>query len=294
LLDREQLETFAAVAELQGFERAAGALHITRGAVSQRVKALEQALATVLLVREKPVVPTPAGEILLRHVQALRLLEGSTLRELDPAARSGAPVPLAIALNADSLATWFPALAWPLLRERGVALEVVLEDLDHTRERLVRGQVVGCVSSEPAPVTGFVAQPLGAMEYRCYASPSFAAEFFPAGLSVAAALRAPALLFDRKDSLHERYLAQCFGFAVDGWPRHLFPSPATLIDAIEGGIGYGMLPGRQAASRVAGGVLVELEPHVAVQVDLYWHHWEYEPPLCRELTRRVIALAGQT
>ena len=84
MLDRDQLETFATVAEAQSFERAATALNITRGAVSQRIKGLEESLATILLVRVKPVAPTPAGEVLLRHVKALRLLEGATLRELSP------------------------------------------------------------------------------------------------------------------------------------------------------------------------------------------------------------------
>jgi LysR family transcriptional regulator, chromosome initiation inhibitor len=54
-LDRAQLEAFATVAEMGSFERAAKALNITRGAVSQRVKALEQALACILLVRTQPV-----------------------------------------------------------------------------------------------------------------------------------------------------------------------------------------------------------------------------------------------
>jgi LysR family transcriptional regulator (chromosome initiation inhibitor) len=39
-----------------------------------------------------PVVATPAGETLLRHVQALRMLEGSTLRELGAGATPGEPV----------------------------------------------------------------------------------------------------------------------------------------------------------------------------------------------------------
>jgi hypothetical protein len=78
------------VAEEQSFERAALYLHITRGAVSQRIRGLEESLATVLLVRDKPVVPTACGEVLLRHVKALRLLEGGTLRELDPAPHDGA------------------------------------------------------------------------------------------------------------------------------------------------------------------------------------------------------------
>jgi len=290
LLDREQLETFATIVELQSFERAAGALRVTRGAVSQRIKALEQSLATVLLVRDKPVVATPAGQTLLRHVQALRMLEGSTLRELGPDA-AGGPVPMAVSVNADSLATWFRGVLWTLLRERGVALEVIVDDLDHTAARLARGQVVGCVSSDADPASGFVARPLGEMEYRCYASPGFAREFFAGGLTLPAVLAAPTVLFDRKDSLHDRYLAQCFGFAVDRYPRHLLPSPDALMEAIEQGVGYGLLPSRQAAARVAAGSLVELAPHAAVPVALYWHHWAFEPPLCKALSDLVVASA---
>ncbi len=291
MLDREQLETFATIVELQSFERAAGALRITRGAVSQRIKALEQSLAAVLLVRDKPVVATPAGETLLRHVQALRMLEGSTLRELGPAVGAGETVPMAVSVNADSLATWFRGVLWALLRERGVALEVIVDDLDHTAARLARGQVVGCVSSDATPASGFAAQALGEMEYRCYASPGFADEFFAGGLALPAVLAVPAVLFDRKDSLHDRYLAQCLGFAVDRYPRHYLPSPDALMEAIEQGVGYGLLPARQAASRVADRVLVELAPHLAVRVALYWHHWAFQPPLCKSLTELVVEFA---
>jgi len=286
LLDRDQLETFATIVELQSFERAAGALRITRGAVSQRIKALEQSLAAVLLVRDKPVVATPAGETLLRHVQAVRMLEGSTLRELGPGAVE--PVPMAVSVNADSLATWFRGVLWALLRERGVALEVIVDDLDHTAARLARGQVVGCISADAMPATGFVAKPLGELEYRCYASPGFARDVFPAGVALPAVLTAPTVLFDRKDSLHDRYLAQRFGFAIDRYPRHYLPSPDALMQAIEQGVGYGLLPSRQAAARVAGGVLVELAPRLPVTVALHWHHWEFEPPLCRALTELVL------
>ena len=292
MLDRDQLETFATIAELQSFERAAGALRITRGAVSQRIKALEQSLATVLLVRDRPVVATAAGEVLLRHVQALRLMERSTLHELGPQAGPGAPVAMAVSVNADSLETWFRDVLWTLLRERGVALEVIVDDLDHTSARLVRGQVVGCVSSDEKPASGFAAQALGEMEYRCYASPDFAREIFAGGLTLAAALRATAVVFDRKDSLHDRYLAQCFGFAVDRYPRHHLPSPSALMEAIERGVGYGLLPSRQAAARVEAGVLLELPPQRAVPVALYWHHWAFEPPSCKALTRLVVERAG--
>ena len=108
MLDRDQLETFAVVIEQQSFEKAATALSITRGAVSQRIKALEESLSTVLVLRDRPVSPTPAGEVLLRHVKALRVMEGAALQALAPQPKLHAPIPLSIAVNADSLATWFP------------------------------------------------------------------------------------------------------------------------------------------------------------------------------------------
>jgi LysR family transcriptional regulator (chromosome initiation inhibitor) len=288
MLDRDQLETFATIAEAQSFERAATLLNITRGAVSQRIKALEESLTTVLLVREKPVVPTAAGEILLRHVKALRLLEGATLNELKPQIGPRVPVPLAIAVNADSLATWFPRALWDLLLRRQVALEIVTDDQDHTSGRLARGEVIGCISTDAKPAGGFLAECLGAMEYRCYATPAFAAEFFPNGLNVQSVLTAPAILFNRKDSLHDDFLKLQFGFAVERYPRHYLPSPMTLLDAVAAGVGYGLVPSLQACAAAERGELGDLAPGEPVLVDLYWHHWELEPPLSREITDLVV------
>ncbi len=293
MLDRDQLETFATVAEQQSFERAALLLHVTRGAVSQRIKALEESLSTILLLREKPVTATPAGEVLLRHVKALRLLEASSLRELSSSVDHEGPVPLSIAVNADSLATWFPPLLHELFAKRAVALEVVTDDQDHTSARLLRGEVVGCISTDAKPASGFLAEPLGAMEYCCYATPAFAAEFLPEGLRVASVLRAPAVLFNRKDALHDEFLEQRFGVRIDHYPRHYLPSPSALLDGIASGAGYGLVPSGQAHRLVEGGALIELAPEHPVHVELYWHHWETEPPLAREMTEQVVGLAAR-
>jgi LysR family transcriptional regulator, chromosome initiation inhibitor len=291
MMDRDHLETFATVAEEQSFERAAGVLNITRGAVSQRIKALEESLANVLLVREKPIVPTPAGEVLLRHVKALRMLEGAALQELMPTGKPHAPVPLAIAVNADSLATWFPEVLRELLLQRRVALEVVTDDQDHTAARLARGEVVGCISTDAKPAAGFRADRLGAMEYRCYATPSFVNEFFPSGLTVPSVLAAPAVLFNRKDSLHDDFLRRRFGFGVDRYAKHYLPSPLTLLEGIAMGIGYGLVPSSQARCLVEAGRLIEIVPGEPVMVDLHWHHWDLEPPLAHEITSLIVRVA---
>lgn len=288
MLDRDHLETFATVAEEQSFERAATQLNITRGAVSQRIRALEEKLASVLLVRDKPVVPTAAGEVLLRHVKALRLLEGSTMRDLSPASESKGLVPLAIAVNADSLASWFAPVLHQLQRERRVAIEVVTDDQDHTSTRLIRGEVVGCISTDDKAASGFVADALGAMEYRCYASPAFVSEFLPAGLNLPAVLVAAAILFNRKDSLHDEFLHRHFGFAVERYAKHYLPSPVALLEGVAMGLGYGLVPSSQAQALALAGRLVDLAPDEPVLVDLYWHHWEVEPPIAQEISRLVI------
>ncbi|WP_431018307.1 LysR family transcriptional regulator [Burkholderia gladioli] len=113
VFDRQQLEAFAAVAEMKHFGEAATAVHITRGAVSQRIKALEEAIGSPLVVRDGN-VPTPAGEALLRHINMLRMLEADTLKHIKPM-NSDRPH-VAIAVNADSLATWFEKIAWEIAK----------------------------------------------------------------------------------------------------------------------------------------------------------------------------------
>ena len=210
------------------------------------------------------------------------------MQEILPPAGPRAPVPLAIAVNADSLATWFPLVLQRLLLQRHVALEVVTDDQDHTASRLARGEVIGCISTEAKPATGFLAEQLGAMEYRCYATPVFVGEFFPQGLSVPAVLAAPAVLFNRKDSLHDEFLARHFGFAVDRYPKHYLPSPMALVEGVAMGLGYGLIPSAQAGPLVAAGRLVEVATEEPALVDLYWHHWEAEPPLAREISHLVV------
>jgi LysR family transcriptional regulator (chromosome initiation inhibitor) len=291
MLNRDQLETFASVIEQGSFDRAAVVLNVTKGAVSQRIKALEDSLSSVLLVRAKPVVPTSSGETLLRHVKMLRLIEEVVLNDLIPKKCDKKAVPIAIAVNADSVATWFSQALWQILETQRIALELVIDDQDHTMERLVKGEVIGCISTKADAMPGFVAEPLGCMEYRCCATPPFAAKHFANGFNLQAVLDAPAVLFNRKDSLHDEFLEKVFGFQVARYVKHYLPAPNTLREAILRGAGYGLLPADQVKSDVETSKLVELIPGQTMAVVLYWHRWEIEPPIFQEMTRVVVHAA---
>uniref|UniRef100_UPI003138442A LysR family transcriptional regulator n=1 Tax=Variovorax sp. YR752 TaxID=1884383 RepID=UPI003138442A len=153
-IDSRQLAAFAAVLREGSFDAAARTLHVTPSAISQRIKALEERLGRVLIRRGSPCVATEAGESLQRHAQQLQLLEAQALAPFGladgaTAARSARsartdsvapPLPLAVAVNADSLATWFvPALA-ALRARHDVVLDLHVEDQVHSGELLRQGR----------------------------------------------------------------------------------------------------------------------------------------------------------
>ncbi|WP_298834716.1 LysR family transcriptional regulator ArgP [uncultured Piscinibacter sp.] len=297
-LDSRQLAAFAAVLRAGSFDAAARALHVTPSAVSQRIKALEERLGRVLIRRGSPCVATEAGESLQRHAQQLQLLEAQALApfglaEALPAAKRGpaaTPLPLAIAVNADSLATWFvPALA--ALRQRhNVCLDLHVEDQDHSSELLRQGRVLAAVSAEPAPVQGCRVRPLGRMRYLAVASPAFMQRHFPDGLTDAALAQAPCNVFNQKDQLQSRFLRQLSTRRLSP-PQHRVPSTHGFVHAALHGLGWGMNPDVLVAPLLARGDLVELAPGQALDVPLYWQHWSLEAEVLRTLTEAVTSAA---
>lgn len=199
MFDYKLLAALAAVVEQGGFERAAQALGLSQSAVSQRIKLLEARVGQPVLVRETPPHPTDLGRRLLNHVQQVRLLEGDLQRWVPNLDEGGAPERLRIALNADSLATWWAAAVGDFCAERRVLLDLVVEDQEVGLKRMRAGEVAGCVCGSARPVAGARSLLLGAMRYRGLASPDFIARHFPRGVEAAALAGVPAIVFGPDD-----------------------------------------------------------------------------------------------
>ena len=294
MLDARQLEALAAVVEHRGFGPAAQALSLTLAAVSLRIKALEGALGQRLLVRGKQVRATPAGQALLAHVKQVRLMEADLLGGLQGSeARGGVRwQSLSVAINADSVASWFLPGVAPVLQRHRLLLEILIDDQDHTHDALKSGDVIGCVTTLAEPMRGCVAEPLGVMRYRCVAAPAVAQRCrTPAGaVSPHKLLSHPAIIFNRKDALQDAFLAQHFDLRQPNYPRHFAPAVEAFETAIELGLGWGMVPEQHLASRPS---LQELLPGATVDVALYWQHWAREAPSAQRLTQAVKAAAAQ-
>ena len=286
-----RLLAFEAVLQEGGFERAARRLALTQSAVSQRVKLLEAELGQVLLVRSKPVRPTPAGRRLLPYLAQLRLMEAEARRALSPRQVDG-PLRLAVGVNADSLATWFIGAVAEVVRDEGIVLDCVVDDQDHTHALLADGEVLGCVSTRADPMRGCAAVRLGAMPYLCAGSPDFRALWFPQGLTATALARAPAIVFGHHDDMHEAFLLRTFGLDSRRYPHHVVPSSEGFMAFALAGLGYGFVPEIQARAHLARGELVDLAPE-REEVVLYWHHWQVQSPVMARLAQAIGDAAGR-
>lgn len=290
-IDSRQLQAFAAVLREGSFDAAARALHLTPSAVSQRIKGLEERLGRVLIRRGTPCSATEAGEALQRHAQQLQLLEAQALAPFGLGGGAAAALPLAIAVNADSLATWFaPALA-ALRASHDVVFDLHVEDQDHSSELLRQGRVMAAVTADPHPVQGCAVVPLGAMRYLAVATPAFVARHFPAGVDATALAAAPCNVFNAKDELQHRWMQRLARRRIAP-PQHRVPSTHGFIHAALQGLGWGMNPDVLVAPLLERGELVELVPGTPLDVPLFWQHWRLEAAVLRELTRGVRAAAA--
>lgn len=287
-IDPAQLATFQTVISEGSFEAAARALHVTPSAVSQRIKALEQAVGSVLVRRVKPCVPTEAGQPLVRLAGQLALLE----REALDAARGslgGGPARtrVAVVVNADSLATWFlPALA-SLPDALGVSFELLEDDQDHTAELLRAGTAMAAVTAQHVAVQGCRVERLGAMRYLAVAAPELHRTHFEGRSRTAGFGTAPLIMADRKDQLQHRFIDMLTRRRPDP-PIHYVPAAWAFGEAVRLGLGWGLVPEQMARADLAAGRYVDLTGgRHHLDVPLYWQYWRLDSAVLRALTDAV-------
>jgi LysR family transcriptional regulator (chromosome initiation inhibitor) len=283
-IDGQQLAAFAAVVEVGSFDGAAERLNVTPSAVSQRIKALEQRVGQVLVVREKPCTATAAGVPLLRLAAQMALLEAEALTEMGGG--EGAAPRIAVAVNADSMATWFTRV----FAEIGdVLFDVRIEDQDHSTRLLREGVVMGAVTTEHHPVPGCRVQPLGVMRYVPVAAPEYLGRFLADGFTAHAVARAPSLAWNRDDALQDMLVRKVFRRDI-GRPQHYVPTAEGFGAAVRAGLGWGMFPDSLAAQALDDGTFVRVtDAHL--DVPLYWQCWKLNSPIVARITDTVRAAA---
>ncbi|MEU3785293.1 LysR family transcriptional regulator ArgP [Streptomyces sp900129855] len=293
-LPLDQVRTLLAVVDEGTFDAAAAALHVTPSAVSQRVKALEQRTGRVLLMRTKPVRATESGEIVVRFARQLARLERDTRSELGMSGE-GEPTRVTVAVNADSLATWFLTALIRVAQEPPLCFELHREDETRTAELLREGRVMAAVTSSPEAVTGCSVRALGTMRYLAAASPDFADRHLADGPLHETLTRAPVMSFDRSDDLQDTFVRGLGRGPGSASPvRHAVPTSEGFVTSVAAGFGWGMVPEAQAEPLLRSGRLVLLAPDRPLDVPLYWQQWKLDSPALAAVADAVAATAALT
>jgi len=299
MFDQKQLQALLAVYSEGSFLAAARLLNVTPAAVTLRIKALENAIGALVLIRGKTPRLTPQGRLIVAHAQRTRLLDDELMRTLSMDAQSypgGARwSSLRVAINADSLATWFlPGVASDLIAQN-ILLDIVIDDQDHTHESLATGEVAGCVTTLPRPMKGCVSEPLGVMRYQGLAHPDLLQKVTSKSgrISTHELLSRPAIIFNRKDAMHDRFLEKYFELKQPSYPKYFVPALDAFECAIEIGLGWGVVPQPVIRHQMPGlhkhifERMVEVIPGGHIEIMLYWQHWARESEPAMRLTSAV-------
>jgi LysR family transcriptional regulator (chromosome initiation inhibitor) len=178
MYDYKLLEALDIVIKERSFQKAAARLFITQSAVSQRIKQLEGVMGQPLIVRSPEISPTTVGQQCIAHFRQVRLLEEALARKCARGKQALAPTPLDVAVNTESLSTWFIGAVKETLLEGHLLLRIFAEDQEQTINLLRTGKVWGCVTSIAEPPYGCTSTMLGTMVYHLVCTPDFRRRYF--------------------------------------------------------------------------------------------------------------------
>lgn len=296
-MNTNHLRAFVLAVDEGTFDAAADLLQISGSALSQRIKALEREVGHVLLTRTVPVATTEPGEKLLRVARQTVLLEDEARRSLGfggSAVQHSPIITLAVAVNADSLASWFIHVLREAATWDDVEIHVHAEDQQHTHQLLRSGTVAAAITEHPTPVSGCRAEPLGVMRYWPVAS----TELLDRHRSASGAVdwyRVPRVDYSIRDAT-QRTALQRLGVSSPA-VTHLVPSVQAYNSAVGYGLGWGMIP----ESMMPAGVLEAEHPDLTVigeigpeEVLLHWQHWSTTTDALERLTAAVKRAASRS
>ena len=289
MLDYYALEALAVVVREKNFTKAAKALFLTQSAVSQRIRSLENIIGRPLMVRSPSIKATQTGEQLISHFHNITILEHSLKKKCLFKHDRGKNLTLAVAVNTESLSTWFISAIGKKLKDSEIILEILIEDQERTIDFLRAGKVWGCVTSISKAPYGCVSRPLGKMTYRLVSTPEFFKKYFSRGVNGASLLEAPAAIYGENDYMHRNFLSSNFPVYKQGKPTvHLVPSPQALVDFALNGLAFVLLPEMSVEKKLNRGDLVDLLPTEPFLLPLYFQTQELQTDVTSEFAEGIV------
>lgn len=285
MLDYRGIQALYTIQDLQSFEAAAEKLQITQSAVSQRIKGLETFYGKPVITRILPYRLTELGKQLVGHFAQICLLEENLQKKIN---KSTLTPRVSIALNRDSLETWFLELIKETKIFRNISIEIIADDQELTLNYLKNGLVSACLSTSAKEIQGGQAHFLGNMEYILVASPTFIKKYFTTKDHKNNLRNAPAIKFDQNDNLHEKYIEKFFNLDGKELNYQIIPSVAGFKKFAVLGYGYALIPKIDIITELKTKQLIQIYKNKVWNVPLYWHYWAIESQFYQKFNSDII------
>lgn len=272
LFDYPYLETLLAVETEGTFEKAARLEGVTRSAISQKIRLLEERWGAAIITR-KPVSTTKLGHLLCRHIEHVRLLESRLQMQFGHQFDTSDILPNGIPLvfQDDLHPTGYLQNLTALVDEQSdFYLDVTTATGAELAEKMKSGLVKTAIS------TMFVASPLydhyhlGSVDFQAVASPRFAKSNTGTPASESDLWCAPSFDYSASSNLCARYLSQRFGVVGDTNSDYL-PSTHGILNACLDHKCWAMLPSTLVKKDLLAGRLVDLGTDDGLIIDLYFY-----------------------
>jgi LysR family transcriptional regulator, chromosome initiation inhibitor len=275
MLNYQSLYALSTVIRTGSFESAARKLSITPSAVSQRIKQLEEAVGSALIKRGQPCTATASGMLLAQHAERVQFMEAELCSTLPAVRKKGSNDVrrFKVAINDDSLSTWFIDTVADFCIAKEIMLDVVIEDEDHSIELVRDGSVQAAISSQSKALTGWGATYLGKMQYVAVCSPSFSDRYFREGATEKAFSVAPQIAYTAKDRLQNIFVRKLMKACIEP-PVHKVPHTPAYVSACLSGMAWGVCPLSLVNDLIINGKLIDFCPTVRFEMELYWHFWK--------------------
>jgi LysR family transcriptional regulator (chromosome initiation inhibitor) len=290
MYNHQELLTLIAIVDKKGFEAAAQALFITTGAVSQRIKSLENQLGSPILIRSNPPKLTKSGEKVMLFARKISLLQEEMINQLQEEQNNGRTT-VSIAVNYDSLISWFLDAAAAIGQETDLLIDLQSTNKNATEQLLRKGSVVAAITPKSEAVPGCKSTSLGVLEYLPVCSANFYRQHFNAGVTRESLSVAPVIYFSNEDYSGDSLLHK-YNLSPDNVQRHFVPSSRGILHMVEKSIGWAPLPRFLIEDKLANNEIVILDQHI-FKVELFWKTWELSSSTLDEVSRIVIKTARE-
>jgi len=284
MFNLKELKTLITVVDEAGFEAAAKTLCLSTGAVSQRIRSIEDSIGKALLIRSSPPKLTPTGEQVIQFARQVQLLHNDMISTISEQTTNSK---LAIAVNHDSLICWIMPIVNQLIQEYQVAIDIRSADNLSTQNLLKNGTVMGAVTAHKTQVSGCKIRELGALEYQVVCSKKFAKKYFQKGVDQTSLLTAPVMFYDREDHSLDSFLTE-HKLSRNSLSKNYIPGSHELLNAVYHDSGWAAIPKLLLEKSINSDDLVVLN-NQPIAVTLYWKTWDLSSQTMDLVTKMIVA-----